>query len=319
MSELTEALHQGFRKITLANEHLEVSVLPELGGKLIALRRPGGPNVLLEPPDFPYRAANLNDSFELYDTSGFDECFPTVAACPDPDEKGAALPDHGELWSAAFRDEWLPHTESLRTSVNGKLWSFTFSRELRLIGDALRLDYTVRSSVRRHFLWSAHPLLKVSEGSKIFLPTEVKSLVVESSRGNRLGKKGDRVSWNEPLATVGPPSLGFAEKLFTDAVTDGWCAFWDAASNQTIEFRFDVKKTPYVGLWISQGGWPESRPSKHFTAALEPCTGRPDALDQAVMRGEARVTTEDTPEQWWLEIRVRQGKPNGPALEKRSP
>ena len=162
-----------------------------------------------------------------------------------------------------------------------------------------------------------HPLLAVSAGSRIVLPELVRSVVVESSRGERLGARGAQVEWpgggSDRLDVVRGPGVGWAEKLFTGRLGEGFCALYDAGSDSWLSFRFDPRTTPYVGLWICQGGWPESRDAKHFTVALEPCSGRPDSLAEAAARGECATLEPRGSNRWVLEVAIEKQRP----MEKR--
>ena len=317
--DVREDTVDGFRQVTLHSEEIEVSVLPELGGKLRSLRLAGHPhNVLLEPPEFRYRRASTGAAFEAFDTSGFDECFPTVAASTSPDDSEVALPDHGFLWTSEWTCE--PDDAGLRMEARlpGQPWRFT--RQLRISGRTLRLEYELASQAQRplRYLWSAHPLLAASVGSSIHLPSEVRAVFVQYSRGDRVGRHGAEIGWPHPgMDVLRGPETGWAEKLFTPRLAEGWCAFHHAASGVWVRFRFDPQRTPYLGLWICQGGWPESRVSRHFTVALEPTSGRPDALAEAAHRGEcARLEAGET-SRWALEIELGQA-PIERSMEKRS-
>jgi hypothetical protein len=79
--------------------------------------------------------------------------------------------------------------------------------------------------------------------------------------------------------------------------------------NEGIALRFDPQLVPYIGIWICQGGWPTSRTAKHFTVALEPCSGRPDSLEEAIKRNECAVIRSLESMQWWMEIEVNRGAP----------
>jgi galactose mutarotase-like enzyme len=309
---LREDVIDGFRCLTVENEELELSVVPELGGKLRALRFRGHPhNAFLEPPDFPYRRAWPGAPFEAFDTSGFDECFPTVAASAHPDLPETALPDHGELWTAEWSCE--PDAGALRMEPRlapGRPWRFT--RRLTLSGRTLRLEYEVASQAERavRYLWSAHPLLAASTNSRIYLPAEVRSLLIEYSYGDRLGARGDQIIWPVPeLEVLRGRDAGWAEKLFTERLIEGTCAFHDAASDVSVRFRFDPRATPYLGLWICQGGWPAARLGRHLTVALEPCSGRPDALGDAARRGECAQLAPGETHRWVLELELGLGPP----------
>src|SRR5207245_2186001 len=107
--------------------------------------------------------------------------------------------------------------------------------------------------------------------------------------------------------------VGHADKLFTGALATGGCAFHHAGWDQSVVFRFDPARVPFVGVWRCQGGWPQSRASKHYTVGIEPCTGRPDALAEAARRGECMTLAPGEITRWWLELRVIAGPP--PAWE----
>lgn len=316
------------RRVTLSSAALEVAVLPELGGKLVRLARPGPvaqsghdrreDNVLLEPPEAerPWRPATHGARFEDFDVSGLDDCFPTVAACPAPDEPALRLPDHGDLWSVPWQLD--AAGDSLTLSARARSLPCRLTRRVSLDGNRVRLDYTLASEADRPlaYLWSAHPLLAVSPGSRIHLPAEVSALLLEWSAGDRLGHRGDRVPWPRAgvrdLSLLPGPEAGVADKLFTDRLRHGLCAVHDVARARSLTFRFDPARLPYLGLWICAGGWPTSRAAKHFTLALEPCSGRPDSLAEAVRAGTcARLAARETAT-WSLELELTDGPP--PAL-----
>jgi hypothetical protein len=133
-----------------------------------------------------------------------------------------------------------------------------------------------------------------------------------------LGKAADRCAW--PKATersgrivelnrVAPLSAGTADKLFTARLSEGFCGMTLPQKDESIAFRFDPVLVRYVGIWVCQGGWPVSRADKQFTVALEPCTGRPDSLAEAIRRNECVVLAGIETVRWWMEIEVNGGAP----------
>ncbi|MEO6950408.1 MAG: hypothetical protein ABI321_01240 [Polyangia bacterium] len=296
-------MRAGPDRVAFFGGDLEVEVIPALGGKLSVLRRRGGQNVLLEPPDFAHRVADVDGAFDAHDTSGFDECFPTVAAC---NVGGHALPDHGQTWSRPAR---VTHVgSSLR--IDSELPGARFSRTLRVHGSTLEIEYEAVASTRMPALWSSHPLLAVRPGMEILLPREVRSLFVEWSANGALDA---RVDWpvhdGVRLDVVQPPSAGRAHKLFTDTLTEGACALYDPSRDESLTFTFDPREVPCVGLWVCEGGWPTSRASKHYTVALEPCSGRPDSLADAVALGTAFVLEPEVPRRWRMALMLSHGRP----------
>ena len=91
---------QGWRALSLENDHTQMLVLPQLGGKIASIRsNVTGTEFLWQDPTRSYRSRIYGDEYGNYDASGFDECFPSIGACAYP---GApwdriAIPDHGEL------------------------------------------------------------------------------------------------------------------------------------------------------------------------------------------------------------------------------
>jgi hypothetical protein len=230
---------------------------------------------------------------------------------------GVELPDHGELWSTPWACERQP--DALALSVECRTVPCRFEKRVRLEGSSVVIDYRLHSRAREplDYLWSSHPLLRVESGARIHLPRQVRELYVNGSKDDRLGPPGASVSWPRAgdfdLSLIGPPTLGFADKLFTGRLASGWCGLSLPGDDAGLTFRFDPAAVPYVGLWICQGGWPAHREPKHFTVALEPCSGRPDALDVAIARGEASRIAPGETRTWTLEIALHSGPPKGDA------
>lgn len=289
-------------------------MLPELGGKLQTLRLTGsGHNVLLEPPEYSYRRASPGAAFDQFDTSGFDECFPTVGAC---EHAGVLHADHGALWSAPWSFERESASAAvMRAGASGQLW--TFARRMVVRKATLRLEYEVQSTstAMQEVLWSAHPLLSVSERSRVVLPPSVREMQIESSAGDRLGKHGAKVAWPVPdIATLVGPRSRSAEKLFCGPLPPAQteAALHDARSGVVTTLRFDAGLTPYLGLWVSQGGWPEDPARRrHFTVALEPTSSPVDSLAEAAGLGAAwRLAPEET-KRWIVEVSLSRSSSAG--------
>src|SRR5262245_37293620 len=109
---------QGFAVHLLASEQVELAVVPELGARIISLRdRRTGRDWLWHPAGGLKLFRNQpGDRFETSPLAGIDECFPTVVPCQ---HQGRALPDHGELWTAAWEvDHEAWKSGLLRTRVS---------------------------------------------------------------------------------------------------------------------------------------------------------------------------------------------------------
>jgi galactose mutarotase-like enzyme len=318
-----QTLQGSFDAFVLDNDVLRLTIVPQLGGKIVSLvRLESGYEYLLQPPEpeRTYRTRSYGDRFEDYETSGFDECTPTVAECLYPEEPFLRnrLPDHGDIWclpsAVAIAGEQICLSTHLRSLP------LRFTKKVQLQENTVILEYeaTNLSQSNVKFLWSAHPLLRVEPDAEIVLPKEVKEVEVGWSKEERLGKSGDRCAWPKAIERSGrmvhlnqvlAPIAGTADKLFTPRLSEGFCGMFLPRAEEGITFRFDPRLVPFVGIWICQGGWPTSRATKHFTIALEPCLGRPDSLEEAVKRNECAVLRGGESIQWWMEIET-----NGAAL-----
>jgi galactose mutarotase-like enzyme len=257
-------------------------------------------------------------AFDEADASGWDECLPSVAACDVRLVVGSSeqVPDHGDLW----RVEWQSDGAG-----DGTLRGECFSLPLALVRDLalsetatgwnLRLKYTVTNTgtARVPWSWAAHPLFAVEPGDRIVLPDSIQSLRLEGSGGNRLGKSGDTVSWPiAKLATGGETDLrmarsiasGIGDKLFAGPLgaTENWCALERPSVNLRIRFEFDPALTPYLGLWICYGGWPERPGPKQMCVALEPATAPVDSL--AVTGSWSRSLAPGERSSWGVSVSI---------------
>jgi galactose mutarotase-like enzyme len=277
------------------------TILPKLGGKIASLRVDA--YELLQTPLTAYGPRTQNMRFDESDASGWDECMPSVAPCTVETAAGpASIPDHGDLWRVA----WQPVArtdyaagESAANSVTfrGKCFSLPLALErtvtLREAGKGwqLRLNYTVTNtgSESTPWSWAAHPLFAVGPEDRIVLPGSIHTLRLEGSGRGRLGKSGDQVSWpvatqaygaKADLSVVQRVASAIGDKLFAGPLSaaENWCALERPRLGARIWVGFDPAATPYLGLWICSGGWPERPGPKQMCVALEPSTAPVDSL-----------------------------------------
>jgi galactose mutarotase-like enzyme len=306
-----------------------VTVRPDLGGKIASILI--GDRELLQSPLRPYGTRSRSMSFDAADASGWDECLPSVAGCRVMTAKGQVnVPDHGDLW----RVEWEPagaassrkqDAEQSEVTLRGKCFSLPLAleRSLRLsetsLGWQLNLNYTVKneSDSPVPWSWSAHPLFVVEAGDRILLPATVKTLRVEGSRANRLGAHGDEVQW--PMAALrngGSTDLSVVlgeesvvgDKLFAGPLgaEEGWCVLERPKQGIRLRIRFEPEKTPYLGLWICSGGWPDGPGAKQMCVALEPATAPVDSLAEVGVW--SRTLNPRESDSWPMRVEIVSGK-----------
>lgn len=277
-----------------------VTLMPDFGGKIASIRFDG--SELLQEPLIPVDVRSHRMSFDEADASGWDECLPSVAECcvALPEGGEAEVPDHGDLW----RVEWESGDQGseIRDQENGfTMTGACFSLPLALtrtisfplVSDdsvTMSLDYrlTNTGSAPVPWSWAAHPLFTCDAGDRIVLPPSVRTLTVEGSGGLRLGQRGDKVYWpvvklpsgETDLSIAEAPDAGIGEKLFAGPLDghENWAELVRPRAGVRIRFSFDAEKTPYLGLWLCYGGWPDRPGKKQVCVALEPTTAPVDSL-----------------------------------------
>ncbi|MNM53081.1 Aldose 1-epimerase [compost metagenome] len=292
---------------------IAVTVVPELGGKVVSLRnRKTGREWL-------WRSGKLlgnrgyGTSFGDGDESGWDEMFPAINAGVYPNEpwQGRPIPDHGEVWSRPWEHR-VTDSEALSCRINGEQFPYVLEKTYTFPAEGtLRIDYAVtnRSESPFSFLWAAHPLLQVREGMKLHVPAELTEIEVSYSAGERLGTFGDKHAWplahgaaGEPidLRTVEPNAGRFAEKYyFSGRLSAGFAGISDPATGEALTFRFPADRVPYLAVWANYGGF-----GGNYQLALEPATGRMDELAHAVRQGEAATVPARGVYRWHLDVNM---------------
>jgi hypothetical protein len=282
----------GLTQVILDNGVLRASVLPELGAKMSSLVRLGsGREFLAQPDSRSLRRVPYGSAFEDHEGCGFDECFPTVAACEYPDGcfNGLRLPDHGEVWSAAWR--YQIDGDELWLAVQGRKLPYIFRKRISMERGALVMHYELESVTDETFgyIWSAHPLLNADSTCRICLPAEVTEVFTGGERND--------------LSVLGSPLQSTGKRLHTDRLTRGICALHFPDSDESISFHFNPASAPYLGIWVSENG--------HSTAALAPCTSRSSSLAEAMEEDECFQLRAGEKRQWRLRLQIQNGLPEG--------
>jgi len=322
IASIKASFGRGFDQVILDNGVVRVVVSPDLGGKIVSLVRiaSGREYLISLPSNEDFRKPPFGGTFVEYNNVGFDECIPTIGACDYPEGTvgGLQLPDHGDVWSLPWQHEIRDSSVMLR--VEGRSLPFIFRKHLQLQGATLHIEYEVRntSDTRFHYIWSAHPLLATEPGTTILLPLDSDELLIDSSKGDRLGSKGESCKW--PIATLKNGQTDdlrlmktrseASDKLYTPRLSKGRCGLYHPSANESIVFKFDVESVPFVGLWICHGGSGPDNPKEPFTIAMEPCNGRPDSLREAMERGESSTLQPHETKQWTIEVELLEGRPN---------
>lgn len=304
MDESNKTLAQKENVLIRAGD-CSVTLLPAFGGKIASIRVKG--RELMQGPLAPVTPRTREMSFDAADASGWDECLPSVAGCTVKTAHGTVVvPDHGDLWRTSWEvketgiQEQGSGTDGLSSvTLRGACFSLplvlerTTSLSKTPKGWCLNVDYTLTNTghTAAPWSWAAHALFAAEEGDRIELPASIRELRVEGSGGERLGKGGGRVAWplaelaaggKTDLAIVQPSTSGIGDKLFAGPLHAGenWSVLHRPKAGLKIRVSFDEVKTPYLGLWLCYGGWPDRAGEKQMCFAPEPSTAPVDSLAQ---------------------------------------
>jgi hypothetical protein len=266
------------------------------------------------------RVAHGSSYIATADTGGWDECFPTVAPCayPTPPWAGAALQDHGELWSQAAQLDVVENAEgvTLRTRWRGVALPYTFERTIALTAGTarLRFDYNVTNDADApiQYVWSAHPLLAIEPGMRLLLPAAARfnrwatippDLLAQES-GLTYPPTIDASAGAIDLASLPDASAGIALKLWSDPLAEGWATLH--AHDGALRMCWDVAQLPQVAFWMNLGAWAGDGGAPYFNLGLEPCIGAQDSLAEAVATYNLFETLPPHGSRgWWLEVELK--------------
>lgn len=256
---------------TLANDALSISIVPELGGRIVSLKHrpsrrewldgwsPAGKRRIWRPTD--------PADYETGPGAGLDECLPTVLPC----RLGAArLGDHGELWNQvpAF-DETLAKEGVLACQWALKSLPLAFERRISIHGDEVCFQYRIgnRANSRTPFLWAWHPLFTWEPGDQIL-----------TSEKSCFAPDGERSAWPHIHPGTDLSRAEFsadttpAAKVFLGPFSVGHAAI-KAQNGATLTLKWPAEFFPYAGIWITRGFW---KGLHHW--AIEPTNAPVDRL-----------------------------------------
>lgn len=295
------------RSITLENETISITILPEAGGKIWSLRnRNTGREWLWHNPHLPLKPPAYGASYvETMDCGGWDEIFPSVSPC---DLQGMQVPDHGDL--AALPWEVVEHEcNRLKTRVRTRFADCMFDRTLQLKHRRLRIEYRLsnQSTVPVPYLWCAHPLIAIEPGMTIVLPEQTPML----SRGGVNIPEIHSFAWPSlspatRLDTIpdpkNPDSSPFAIKMFSAKASTSQVEIKSTDGNESLLLAWNPEDIPHLGMWLNAGAWSGCGSNPYFNLGLEPATAAFDSLADALAAGEACILPPGESHSWQLEI-----------------
>ncbi len=334
MLKLIYSKIDGFEAITIANHQVSLTVIPQLGGKIISLKSVTMQHEWLQQTPYDQLSkAQYGDSFvDGNDIGGWDECFPSISQeiYAHPNYSHVKIPDHGELWC-------MPWQVSKVAEINGyvavtllctsKQLPYTFERTISLCTES---DYfTIEYCVTNHgaddlpFVWSMHPIFAAKEGMTIQLSESIHQFRADSGFKDFFNSSQRHINWPYfgestdkvvSLADVMPESSQFASKLFSNELLRQIpedsnqlveVALFEPERKQMCGFRFNRGEISHFGLWLNYCGWSGSNLAPGYVIGLEPCLGSADSLREAIERDSVAVLLANSCRKWSIECFIK--------------
>lgn len=284
-------------QVTLENEILRVVSLPYMGGKITSLFHKGNAfEAAAQKGENAYQGSGKEAAVFSPERSGFacyayglDDAFPNI----DEEDfvwngKKRHYPDHGEIWSADF--QILEQGKDFLTLCwESTDFAYRYEKSLRLAGNAIRMHYRISNTGKDALpaIWTWHGLMRYEEDMEILLPEGTERC--RNVLANDMLKEADTVypckSMSYDFTKVPPAASGRAVKYYVEpeAARDGaaafspvCCGFFYPTSKMRCLLRYDAEKLPYLGVWITAGGF-----LGDYNCALEPANGFYDSVSRA--------------------------------------
>ncbi|KRF44169.1 DUF5107 domain-containing protein [Paenibacillus sp. Soil787] len=302
MAHVHTSLYKGCNSIILENEWVKVEVVPSLGGKIVSiLYKPSGKEWMLDSGERQLEQPMYGSTFTDWDMSGWDECFPTIIACPSGVDNEISLPDHGELWALPW--EYVIEKNEVVCTVKSPKLPYRFTRRISFVNnDRIRLGYSAENNGEKPipFLWVPHPQFAITESTRILLPDSIQQVLCVDG-GAKL-KIGESYLWYD-ISLVSPEVTGDARKLYYDGkVPLGWSGLYEELSRNYLIMSVPPDKVPYIGVWIDEGLY-----NDRVTCALEPSIGYYDSLETAMGNQTAQIIPARNSFEWYLELTIGVG------------
>lgn len=274
--------------VVLENETIKATVLPDKGGKVASLiYKPKNFELLFQNPKGTFGQACITSRFEDFEACGFDDAFPSI-------EKGVVrlggreirYPDHGEVWSAPLACE--ADSECIKLSFHSSILGYSYLKRLRLAKDGLECSYSILNQGEEPFpyIWAFHCLVNYEEDMHLLFPDGT-AQVVNVMHSQRLGGAGSAYAFPcsadakgeiYDFTRVPAAASKSCEKYYVlGRVSQGSCGYYYPSKQVTARIEYDQAKLPYLGFWITAGGF-----RGDYNCALEPATGFYDSIETAV-------------------------------------
>lgn len=293
----------GWRAVTLENECLRVTVLPDKGADVVEIvDRATGVDPLfkapwrLQPPGSPPRDGSEGRAFLENYEGGWQELFPN--AQDEARYGGQTIPFHGEVatlpWSAETTEA------GVTFSVDCRCTPFRLERTMALEGDAVVLAERVTNQADEaaHFVWGHHcvvgpPFLEA--GCRLRVAATTLTTREEAWEDTDRLERGQRATWPHgrlrsggtvDLSVVPGPETATHDDVYVTGLAEGRVEVENPRLGLAFRLEWDARLFPWIVAWQPYGG-AEAMPLRGtYALGIEPWSCSVN-LERAVAAGEA--------------------------------
>lgn len=275
--KISSSIKESIEIVHLENEHLQVNIVPSLGGKMISIfSKQLQKEFVWTNQDLDLQIFPIGTDYDTHFLGGVDELFPS-----DIPElvNNIPYPDHGELWTTPLYHQTENDVLTLRNTV--PLSDLYYEKQIILDESApfIHMDYIIRndSNTTRNFLWKMHAALIIKEGDQVECFAK-KGQVVDPDYSRF--KSTEPFHWptieNTNTAQI-PAKNNTMDFYYIYELTKGEMSLIDANKTSKFSYFFDKQIFPFLWYFASYGGF-----LGHYTAILEPCTNMPISINEAI-------------------------------------
>ena len=284
MTIIAKDLINGVEILIIENDHLKVSIIPKLGGKLLSVfNKKLKKEFVWINKQLPLKTNMPGADYDSNFIGGIDELIPN-----DQPENidGINYPDHGELWTTPLQYEIVNNQIKLHGSL--PLCQLYYTKTIQLEEDrpVISLNYSIKneSNKLRYFLWKLHAALRIKPGDKL-LTSAINGQVVDINYSRY--KTLQPFKW--PLientdAGLVPIKNNSTDFFYLYDIPTGNMMLQSADEDQLFCYSYDTKVFPYQWYFASYGGF-----LNHYTAILEPCTNMPMSVNDAIEKNQSSM------------------------------
>ena len=318
----------GLDRIRLQNRHVDVTVVPAAGGKIIDLiDRRSGRNWLWHNPHIPLSRANRSGDFNReQDSGGWDEILLSIkpGKIASVSDQFQAVPDHGDLIGCEWSVDELQVTAAgdvvCDMSAIGGSAPYRFKRQIRLPKrePLVEMTYSLTNDGDEPlpYFWCAHPLLAVEPDTSINIQGSMPLRVDDAATRQHVAAEVEQ-HWPKLLLrdgksfdlsqsfTVNGAQRSFASKIFVRSPETGVASVLLGGNGARLTFRFDPAELPWLGIWINNDAWSGCGSKPYTNLGIEPATTPYDCVNQAIENDAVSWLQPGNIRNWSLSVELQ--------------